>query len=157
MIKAIEFARNNKIPFLGICLGMQVAVIEYARNVCKLKNANSSEFDENNIELVGLVIDNTTNEIVNAVKVELDATVNISTVDNMNIKLYPNPTNGQFVVENAADFSIEVFNTLGQKVISVENASSIETIDLTGNEAGNYIIRITNTDNVITRKINLIK
>ena len=116
-----------------------------------------SEFDENNIELVGLIIDNATGEIVNAVKVELDATVNISTVDNMNIKLYPNPTNGQFVVENATDFSIEVFNTLGQKVISVENASSIETIDLTGNQAGNYIIRITNTDNVITRKINLIK
>ena len=47
MIKAIEFARVNKIPFLGICLGMQVAVIEYARNVCKFKNANSSEFDKN--------------------------------------------------------------------------------------------------------------
>ncbi|PIV45780.1 MAG: CTP synthase [Candidatus Nealsonbacteria bacterium CG02_land_8_20_14_3_00_34_20] len=43
-IKAIEFCRKNKIPFLGLCLGMQLAVIEFARNVCNLKNANSTEF-----------------------------------------------------------------------------------------------------------------
>jgi CTP synthase len=44
-IKAIKFARENNIPFLGLCLGMQCAVIEFARNVCKMKGANSSEFD----------------------------------------------------------------------------------------------------------------
>lgn len=43
-IKAIRFARENKIPFLGLCLGMQCAVIEVARNVCALKGANSTEF-----------------------------------------------------------------------------------------------------------------
>lgn len=43
-IKVIEFCRKNKIPFLGLCLGMQLAVIEFARNVCNLKNANSIEF-----------------------------------------------------------------------------------------------------------------
>lgn len=42
-IEAIRFARENKVPFLGICLGMQCAVIEYARNVLKLKDANSAE------------------------------------------------------------------------------------------------------------------
>ncbi|MDR1418030.1 MAG: CTP synthase [Endomicrobium sp.] len=45
-IKAINFARENKIPFFGICLGMQCSVIEAARNLAKLKNANSTEFDE---------------------------------------------------------------------------------------------------------------
>ena len=45
MIKAIEFARENKIPFLGICLGMQMAVIEFARHVAGLEDANSEEFD----------------------------------------------------------------------------------------------------------------
>lgn len=44
-IEAIRYARENKVPFLGICLGMQTAVIEFARNVCGMKNANSSEFD----------------------------------------------------------------------------------------------------------------
>lgn len=46
-IKAIEFCRKNKIPFLGLCLGMQLAVIEFSRNVCKLRGANSTEFDYN--------------------------------------------------------------------------------------------------------------
>jgi len=46
-IKTIEYARVNKIPFLGLCLGMQCAVIEFARNVCGLKGANSTEFCKN--------------------------------------------------------------------------------------------------------------
>lgn len=46
MIDAIEYARTNKLPFFGICLGMQLVTIEYARNVCGLKDANSLEFDE---------------------------------------------------------------------------------------------------------------
>ena len=45
-IRAIEYARKHKLPFLGICLGMQCAVIEYARNVLGLKDADSSEFNE---------------------------------------------------------------------------------------------------------------
>jgi CTP synthase len=45
MIQAVQFARENKIPYFGICLGMQMAVIEYGRNVCGLEKANSSEFD----------------------------------------------------------------------------------------------------------------
>ncbi|MBP5586014.1 MAG: CTP synthase, partial [Lentisphaeria bacterium] len=45
-IKAIEYARTHKLPFLGICLGMQCAVIEFARNVLGLTDAHSSEFDE---------------------------------------------------------------------------------------------------------------
>lgn len=44
-IKAIQYSRENKIPYLGLCLGMQTAVVEFARNVCGLDNANSSEFD----------------------------------------------------------------------------------------------------------------
>ncbi|GAB3034677.1 CTP synthase [Bowmanella dokdonensis] len=44
-IMAVQHARENKIPYLGICLGMQVAVIEYARNVVGMQNANSTEFD----------------------------------------------------------------------------------------------------------------
>ncbi len=46
MILACKFSREKNIPYLGICLGMQVAIIEYARNVLKLKGANSTEFDQ---------------------------------------------------------------------------------------------------------------
>jgi CTP synthase len=46
-ITAIKFARENNVPFLGICFGFQLAVVEYARNVCGLKGANSTEIDPN--------------------------------------------------------------------------------------------------------------
>ena len=45
-IMAVKFARENQIPYLGLCLGMQCAVIEFARNVCGMKQANSTEFKE---------------------------------------------------------------------------------------------------------------
>jgi CTP synthase len=47
MIKAITYARKTRTPYFGICLGMQTACIEYARNVCGLKDADSTEFDKN--------------------------------------------------------------------------------------------------------------
>jgi CTP synthase len=51
-IKAARFAREHQIPFLGLCLGMQVATIEFARNACGIKDANSTEFDKNTTEPV---------------------------------------------------------------------------------------------------------
>ena len=51
-IAAAHYARTNNIPYLGICLGMQTAVIEFARNVCGLKDANSGEFDEGSLHKV---------------------------------------------------------------------------------------------------------
>ncbi|HPS19631.1 MAG TPA: CTP synthase [Candidatus Omnitrophota bacterium] len=44
-VRAVKYARENKIPFFGICLGMQIAVIEFARNICGFKEANSTEFE----------------------------------------------------------------------------------------------------------------
>ncbi|STX28613.1 CTP synthase [Legionella beliardensis] len=55
-IKAIQYARESKTPFLGICLGMQTAVIEFARNVAGLAQANSTEFDKNTPHpVIGLI------------------------------------------------------------------------------------------------------
>ena len=55
-IKAIGYARENRIPYLGICLGMQLAVIEYARNVVGLEGAHSTEFDKNSkYPVIGLI------------------------------------------------------------------------------------------------------
>src|SRR5439155_1599897 len=51
-INAARYAREHKIPYLGLCLGMQVATIEFARNVCGIKDANSTEFQKNTPEPV---------------------------------------------------------------------------------------------------------
>lgn len=54
-IQAIKYARENKIPFFGICLGMQCAVIEFARNVCGIKKANSAEFEKNSFNVIHIM------------------------------------------------------------------------------------------------------
>ncbi|CAB5501778.1 CTP synthase (EC 6.3.4.2) [uncultured Gammaproteobacteria bacterium] len=55
-IAAVKYARENKVPYLGICLGMQVAVIEYARNVANMGGANSTEFDQSSpYPVIGLI------------------------------------------------------------------------------------------------------
>jgi len=56
-IASIKYLRENNIPFFGICLGMQCAVIEFARNVCGLKEANSSEFEKNDFNVIDLMED----------------------------------------------------------------------------------------------------
>ncbi len=62
-IRTVQYARENKIPYLGICLGMQVAVIEYARNVVGWKDAQSTEFtQETTHPVVGLITEWTTAE-----------------------------------------------------------------------------------------------
>ena len=56
-INAAEFARTRGIPYFGICLGMQIATIEFSRNVAKLKNANSTEFDQHTLHPVICLLD----------------------------------------------------------------------------------------------------
>ena len=62
-IAAVQYARENKVPYLGICLGMQVAVIEYARHVAGLEGAHSSEFEKHaKHPVIGLITEWTTSE-----------------------------------------------------------------------------------------------
>jgi CTP synthase len=56
-IKAVTFVRENNIPFLGICLGLQCAVIDFARNVCGIKDANSTEFVNTEFNVIDLMLE----------------------------------------------------------------------------------------------------
>jgi CTP synthase len=68
-IEAIRFARENQIPFLGICLGMQLSIIEFARNVLKFKNSGSSEFGSYKNNIISLMTEwNSKNQIVKRTK-----------------------------------------------------------------------------------------
>ncbi|MFA5931672.1 MAG: CTP synthase (glutamine hydrolyzing) [archaeon] len=62
-IKVIEYARENKIPFLGLCLGLQAAVVEYSRNVCGLTDANSTEMNPNAFDKVITLMDEQRNVV----------------------------------------------------------------------------------------------
>ncbi len=61
MLMAVEWARENKLPFFGICLGLQVAIIEYSRNICKLTNADSMEFSDDTDQPVICLMDSQRN------------------------------------------------------------------------------------------------
>ena len=68
-IEAIRFARENQIPFLGICLGMQLSIVEFARNVLKIKNSGSSEFGNYKNNIISLMTEwNSKNQVVKRTK-----------------------------------------------------------------------------------------
>ena len=77
-IAAISYARKNKIPFLGICFGMQMAIIEFARNQLNIKNATSSEFGSRGTPIVGLITEwNKDGVIIKGTNKELGGTMRL--------------------------------------------------------------------------------
>ena len=81
-IEAIKFARKNNIPFLGICYGMQMAIIEFARNKLNLKRATSSEFDKNGLHVIGLINEwNKDGKIIKGTDKNLGGTMRLGSYD----------------------------------------------------------------------------
>ena len=81
-IAAINYARKNKIPFLGICFGMQMAIIEFARNTLKIKNAGSSELDKKCFPVVGLLNEwNKNGKLVKGTNKELGGTMRLGSYE----------------------------------------------------------------------------
>ena len=81
-IEAIKFARKNKIPFLGICYGMQMAIIEFARNKLNIKNATSSEFDKKGLAIIGLINEwNKDGKMIKGTDKELGGTMRLGSYD----------------------------------------------------------------------------
>ncbi len=77
-ISAINYARNHKIPFLGICFGMQMAVIEFARNVLKIKKAGSSELDKKCYPVIGLLNEwNKNGKLIKGTNIDLGGTMRL--------------------------------------------------------------------------------
>ena len=77
-ISAINYARKHKIPFLGICFGMQMAVIEFARNVLKIKKAGSSELDKKCYPVVGLLNEwNKNGKLIKGTNIDLGGTMRL--------------------------------------------------------------------------------
>jgi len=77
-IAAINFSRKHKIPFLGICFGMQMAIVEFARNVLKIKNAGSTEFNNNCYPVIGLIDEwNKDGKIIKGTKKDLGGTMRL--------------------------------------------------------------------------------
>ncbi|OFX23144.1 MAG: hypothetical protein A2033_15375 [Bacteroidetes bacterium GWA2_31_9] len=86
-----------------------------------------------------------------------DFTTAINSMSNKVINVYPNPTKGVLNIENAENSSIKVYNIIGNVVASVNNASTLTTIDISNLAEGSYIVKILSDKKSVVKKINLIK
>ena len=87
-IACINYARTKKIPFLGICFGMQMAVIEFARNKLNIKNAGSSELDKKCEPVVGLMEEwNKNGSIIKGSNMDLGGTMRLGSVSYTHLTL----------------------------------------------------------------------
>lgn len=73
------------------------------------------------------------------------------------VNIYPNPSTGILNIENAANATIKVYNIIGDEVTSIEKANSNTRIDLNRFAQGTYIVKVISNNNVVSKKINLIK
>ena len=80
-----------------------------------------------------------------------------SKIEPNEFNIYPNPTKGVFTIDNVKDYKIDIYNNLGQHVYSEQNNSSKKLIDLSKQNVGNYIIRITSDENTTTKKLIIVK
>jgi hypothetical protein len=92
-------------------------------------------------------------EVHNANQITISSIVKVSEINKTNLNIYPNPTTGLVNIENAEGATIELINVLGQSVMKIENAKSVETIDLSAFESGTYIVKVQNDNNTTTKKI----
>ncbi len=109
------------------------------------------------MHLIGMIIDQNTGEIVNADMIESPVTTGVTKVENTSINIYPNPSTGLVNIKGADNSRIEVLNSVGQLVLTVSNASNMETVNLSNFDNGTYIIRITTNEQVSVKKINIQK
>jgi len=117
-----------------------------------------AEANENLTKFVALVIDNATGAIVNATEVELNVETGVSYIkENSSINIFPNPSTGIVNVKGAENSTIEILNSLGAVVATINNASSMETVNLSGFNAGTYIVRVITDNNIIIKKVSLVK
>lgn len=141
-IKAINYAREHNIPFLGICLGMQLALIEFARNVLKLKDANSSEFDEKCqnpiVYLIDEFIDSNGTKQIRTSKTPLGGTMRLGSYeceikkDSLLSKIYHNAKSVKERHRHRYEANPKYKKMYEDKglIISGENKGLIETIEL---------------------------
>ena len=109
-----------------------------------------------NLTIVGMVINQTTSEIMNAK--ENGVILGLEQTENSNNKvlIYPNPANNFINVVTSKNSTIEIYSINGQKIIEILNSSRFEKIDLSSYESGIYIVKIISDNKILTSKINII-
>jgi len=123
-------------------------------------------WDYDNLYLVAFVADMNAadvndREIANAVQIKLSdipvCQVGVTSIENSSINIFPNPSTGIINVKGAENSTIEVLNSLGQVVLTVNNASNMESVNLSAYNEGTYIVRVITNNNITVKKVNIVK
>ena len=117
----------------------------------------ASTWDVDNCDIVVYIQNVATGNIQEASKIKLFSLTNVDINKTFTTAIYPNPTTGLFNIHAVEGSDIEVLNSLGQVVYSINNANSFETIDLSDNNEGTYFVRIKSDNDISTKKITIIK
>jgi hypothetical protein len=112
-----------------------------------------SPVDTNMCHLVVFVQNNVDKAIYMATTMDIDLSTSIEHVENMDVKVYPNPTSGVFNVANVANSEVTVYNVLGEVIESTYTADFSTSIDLSSQPEGTYLIQVRNNDKVYTEKV----
>jgi hypothetical protein len=101
-------------------------------------------------------------EVNNAIQIKLSdlqtCAVGVNSIDNnSSINIFPNPSTGIINVKGAENSTIEILNSLGVVVKTINNTSNMEAVNLSGFENGTYIVRVITNNNIIIKKVSLVK
>ena len=100
-------------------------------------------------------------EVANAIQIKLSdipvCQVGVTSIENSSINIFPNPSTGIINVKGAENSTIEVLNSIGQIVLTVNNASNMESVNLSDYNEGTYIVRVITNNNITVKKVNIVK
>jgi hypothetical protein len=125
-----------------------------------------ASWDYNNLYLVAFVnhlnaSDINDREVYNAVQIKLsdlqECQVGVTEIENSSINIFPNPSTGIINVKGAENSTIEILNSLGVVVATINNASSMESVNLSEFNTGTYIVRVITDNNIIIKNVSLVK
>jgi hypothetical protein len=143
----------------GVANSIPMAITNGTQYSYTFTGSIPADHSPNNSSFVVLLIDNNTGRIINADKVKSNTVIGISTYNDMQsqIRLYPNPSSGFFIIENAKGSQITIYSIMGQCVFEKMSIKAIEHLDLSFLNAGNFFIKISNTDFTTIKKVSILK
>ncbi|MBI4646839.1 MAG: Omp28-related outer membrane protein [Bacteroidia bacterium] len=116
-----------------------------------------TDWDENNINLIGIIIDQTTGEVWNAAKSDIITAIPDNENVYHNITFFPNPAKNRLFIRMNEKADIFIYSMFGQEITRINNVSSPVSIDLSSYPAGSYFIKFLSKDNAITKKFVITK
>ena len=153
-IKFDNVAREILGGYDGIAGSLPNTITEGATYTYQYNHTLPTNHDENNIQVVGMIIDHSSGEILNAVKVDLNISTNlIKLTDNQHLIIYPNPTKNKILIKGKFE-TLEIYNIIGEMVLKSNTTKSVDVSQLNN---GMYTVKIQNKDTITSKNFIIVR